>query len=46
MKQLHSKNTDDWTKKGDAFFDLEKYDEAIKCYDKALRLIPKMMVLG
>ena len=32
---------EDWIEKGNNLYDQEKYEEAIKCYDKALRIDPK-----
>ena len=31
-----------WSNKGAALFSQGKYDEAIKCYDEAIRLDPKL----
>ena len=28
----------DWNRKGNALYNLKKYDEAIKCYDKAIEI--------
>jgi tetratricopeptide (TPR) repeat protein len=35
-----SKDADAWLTKGNALYDSRKYEEAIKCYDKALELNP------
>jgi len=45
MKKLKEKNTykkdsNNWFVKGNSFFDSGKFDEAIKCYDKALKINP------
>jgi tetratricopeptide (TPR) repeat protein len=33
-------NAADWNKKGNTLYNLKKYDEAIKCYDKAIEINP------
>jgi tetratricopeptide (TPR) repeat protein len=34
-------STDEWFDKGNAYFALGKYKEAIKCYDKVIKIDPK-----
>jgi len=34
-------NAEEWLDRGQELGDLGKYDEAIKCYDKALELRPQ-----
>ena len=36
-----AETAEEWVKKGKALYDQKKYDEAIKCYDKSLELVPK-----
>jgi tetratricopeptide (TPR) repeat protein len=31
---------DSWNEKGNVYYKLKKYDEAIKCYDKAIEIDP------
>ncbi len=37
-RSAKSREAGAWLKKGDAFFDQEKYEEAISCYDKAVEI--------
>ncbi len=42
MRVLFSERfTEVWNNKGNALYKLEKYEEAIKCYDKALEIDPE-----
>ena len=35
---IDRKDKNDWIREGDTFFDLQKYEKAIECYDTALKI--------
>ena len=39
--EIDPKNYKAWDRKGDTFVDLERYEEAIECYNKALEIDPQ-----
>lgn len=40
-RSAKSREAGTWQKKGNTFFDQEKYEEAINCYDQAIEMDPK-----
>ncbi|MEI6103000.1 MAG: tetratricopeptide repeat protein [Methanothrix sp.] len=41
-RSAKSREASAWLKKGNTFFDQEKYDEAVSCYDKIIEIDPKI----
>ncbi|MCL0095377.1 tetratricopeptide repeat protein, partial [Dehalococcoidia bacterium] len=39
--EIDPKNADAWNNKGDALYDLDKYEDAIHCYNKAREIKPQ-----